>query len=732
MHATLAARWLLMLLLAITLGYLAGCSTTGDSQYKTVHKTSSDSTFPIPDGIADNVEFWRKIYGEMDRNQVAIHDNNYMDVIYEVVEVPPAYRGSNESRRAFIRGKQEEYRVQLASLERKVASGESLTAADRDLLSRLEAVGGKTAVFGASDRVRTQQGMRERFRSGMEISGRYDKAFREIFRKHGVPEDLAFLPHVESSFRSTARSGVGAAGLWQFMPATGRIYDLKVDHKLDERMDPLLACEGAARYLASAHHKLGSWPLAITSYNHGQGGMAKAKDLYGDDIGKIVKNYKGEAFGFDSRNFYSQFVAAREVAGNPNKYFPDGIDFHNAHDYDRLVLKYPMPAQHLASHYGLTVYQLDDLNPSWGKAVVRGDASIPAGSTVWLPAGTTQRITTDPEPPAVMIAKAEPASEYLSVRTVVKPRDPVLSAKGKADDGKDEVRPAQALAKTDAKANDRSSSRDTRSLDSRVTDKQQANLAKTDTKAAAKSGTAKSSAGDQPQGQVLASASAKGGSKDKASASGKSSAKQPETLAKADSKTNGKAAGAMDKMPANSAKQPETLAKADGKTSGKAGGAKDKVAANAAKQPEASAKADSKSSGKAGGAMDKTTGKSPALAKVDVKGATQTASGNKAKGGATPDTQKLAKGDDSKASGKTSPPKQKAEAKNESAKDDSAKPTKAGKAKLAAKIHTVQPNETLQRVAALYDMSIDEIKRLNNMGSGDNTIKTGQRLKVNS
>jgi membrane-bound lytic murein transglycosylase D len=325
--------------------------------------------------------------------------------------------------------------------------------------AQLEAVGGRNAIFGAADRVRTQQGMRERFRSGMEISGRYDQAFREIFRKHGVPEDLAFLPHVESSFQSQARSGVGAAGLWQFMPATGRVYSLQVDHKLDERMDPLLACEGAARYLSAAHRKLGSWPLAITSYNHGQGGIAKAKSLHGSDIGKIVENYKGESFGFDSRNFYSQFVAAREVAGNPKKYFPDGVAFHKAHDSDRLVLKQPMSAQQLAGSYGLSVNQLDDLNPSWSNAIVKGSASIPAGASVWLPAGTTERVSGQPGASApAMIARQEkaesasafePESEFISVTRVTRPEPVLAKASAKPVVARSDVRARTAIAKVE-------------------------------------------------------------------------------------------------------------------------------------------------------------------------------------------------------------------------------------------------------------------------------------------
>ena len=562
---TLAVRYVFLLLLASVLVYLTGCSSTGDSGHKVGHKTSSDATFPIPPGVEDNVEFWRKVYGEMDRSQVAVHDNLYMGAIYEVVEVPAAYRGSSESRRAFVKGKQQEYQDRLATLERKLVSVESLTAADRDLQSKLEAVGGRNAVFGAADRVRTQQGMRERCRSGMEISGRYDAAFREIFRKHGVPEDLAFLPHVESSFQSRARSGVGAAGLWQFMPATGRVYDLQVDHRMDERMDPMLACEGAARYLAAAHKKLGSWPLAITSYNHGQGGMAKAKSLHGNDIGKIVQNYKGEAFGFDSRNFYSQFVAAREVAGNPDKYFPEGVAYHKPHDHDRLVLRNAMPAQHLARHYGLSVYQLDDLNPSWSNAIVQGKASIPAGASVWLPAGTTERITDHPAPASssTLLAQAEPreerANDYVTVRRT-------------------EVRPEATLAQAETR----------------------------------------------------------GGAK------GKTASARQATATKANLARDDKGAKPM-------------LAKADSKATAKAG-----------------AKAASGATGAKGQKGDK---------------------------------QVLAKADTSAGKGKE-------------------------KDKAAVKTHVVKPNETLFRVAVMYDLSVNELRKLNKMSPNDNTIKAGQRIKV--
>ncbi|MBP8290209.1 MAG: transglycosylase SLT domain-containing protein [Chromatiaceae bacterium] len=620
--------------MASILTYLSGCSSTGDSEYKSVHQTSSDATFPIPPGIEDNVEFWRKVYGEMDRSQVVIHDDEYMSIIYEVVDVP----GSGESRRAFVKGKQQEYRDRLATLERKVTYGESLTSAEEEMKAELEAVGGRNAIFGASDRVRTQQGMRERFRSGMEISGRYDQAFREIFRKHGVPEDLAFLPHVESSFQSKARSGVGAAGLWQFMPATGRVYDLQVDHKLDERMDPLLACEGAARYLSAAHRKLGSWPLAITSYNHGQGGIAKAKNLHGSDIGKIVENYKGDSFGFDSRNFYSQFVAAREVAGNPKKYFPDGVAFHKAHDNDRLVLRQSMSAQQLAGYYGLSVYQLDDLNPSWSHAIVKGNASIPAGASVWLPAGTTERVSGQPVASApAMIARqekyeiesaSEPESEFVSVRTVTRPEPVLAKASVKPE-------PVKVAPRAEARANTTIAKVDTsdRFDFDRVEPKARTVNLKSDTKAKTAI----------------------------AMADPKAKTSSPKSDPKSDPKAKSKADVALADPKAKSA-----TGKSDAKANTRV------------------ALADPKAGAKAGATKGKAEVKpAPTLAKTDTK----------------------------------------------SGKDKSGK-GKAEPEKAPPKTHVVKANETLFRVAVKYDTSVDELKKINKMGSKDNTIKAGQKIKV--
>ena len=173
----------------------------------------------------------------------------------------------------------------------------------------------------AVEQVRFQGGIREAFRAGLVRSGAYLPVIEPIFERAGLPKELTLLPHVESSFRNDARSRSGAAGLWQFMPSTGRRF-LRVNSRVDERHDVRLATIAATKLLRENYKLLGTWPLAITAYNHGAWGMKKAVARTGTkDIGKIVHRYRGRAFGFASRNFYAEFLAAVHVAKNYERYF---------------------------------------------------------------------------------------------------------------------------------------------------------------------------------------------------------------------------------------------------------------------------------------------------------------------------------------------------------------------------------------------------------------------------
>jgi LysM repeat protein len=171
------------------------------------------------------------------------------------------------------------------------------------------------------DNVHTQLGIKERFREGIIRSGRYVEAFRDIFTELDVPLELTLLPLVESSFENRALSSAGAAGIWQFTRGTGRLY-MTVSRKVDHRLDPAKATRAAARLLRDNYKALGSWPLAITAYNHGRGGMLRAQSEIGSsDINKIIDEYRGRLFGYASMNFYAEFLAAVDVYNTYEKYF---------------------------------------------------------------------------------------------------------------------------------------------------------------------------------------------------------------------------------------------------------------------------------------------------------------------------------------------------------------------------------------------------------------------------
>jgi membrane-bound lytic murein transglycosylase D len=352
--------------------------------------------FPIPPEIEPQVAFWRKVYGSWSRSQVVLHDNRYLNLIYEVVDLPGAIdEDYTPLQQELLRQRRSFWQARLGDLERKLASGGPLDSNDKGLAAHIaKNTVSDAALYGTGERLHAQRGLRERFKRGLEISGRYDRAMRNVFRQAGLPEDLAYLPHVESSFQASARSSAGAVGIWQFTLSAAHTF-MNVNAALDERLDPVAAARGAARYLSYAYNKLGSWPLALTSYNHGIGGMQRAKDAFGHDFIRIVKHYDHPQFGFASRNFYAEFLAARQIASRPEQFFPEGIAYDKPLDWDRVILRTEVPVSVVARYYGAEKWQLIALNLAWTEAAKADRVPLPAGAEVWLPPGTLRRVAQD-------------------------------------------------------------------------------------------------------------------------------------------------------------------------------------------------------------------------------------------------------------------------------------------------------------------------------------------------
>jgi membrane-bound lytic murein transglycosylase D len=362
-------------------------------------KEPSHSHFPIPKSIRPQVDFWKKIFAVYSRYQVVIHDSETMQ-IYRVLDFR-RLRDDEELDEATINQiKQDQTKLEMeqirgifTKLQGCVDGLENCDNLDPEEKKIWNLFKGNSDVdrFRAAageDRLRTQTGIRERFREGVQNSRRYIKAMERIFEREGVPVELTRLPLVESSFNLQATSKVGAAGIWQFMPSTGRLYDMQVSSAVDERRDPLIATEAAARFLRSNYERLGAWPLAITAYNHGPGGVAAAVDTVGSrDIGDIVRSYRGKNFGFASRNFYTEFLAALDIERNHKKHFGP-IEMDAPISYDEVSVEFPLSLGRVAEFVSADIDDVRALNPALGSAIRDGSSPIPQGYQLRVPSGT--------------------------------------------------------------------------------------------------------------------------------------------------------------------------------------------------------------------------------------------------------------------------------------------------------------------------------------------------------
>lgn len=344
---------------------------------------SGQELFPRPPELDSAVAFWTRVYTEVDSNGGFLHDSRNLAVVYEALDFG---EGSTSRQRSRIRDRAAE---KYEAILKKLASGErgGLTTDEARVLAMWPAGTGDEEFARAAGRVRFQLGQADRYLAGLVRSGRWRSYIEQVLDDAGLPRELAAMPHVESSFDPTAYSRVGAAGMWQFTRSTGLRY-MQIDHIVDERRDPFLSTNAAARLLKDNYDVIGSWPLAITAYNHGLGGMRRAVRVLGtDDIGQIVEEYDGRTFGFASRNFYAAFLAALDVDRNAEKYFGQ-IRIEPAIQVTALVLPEYIDAAPLAGAFNLSLNELRSLNPALMDTVWAGDKYIPRGFEVRLPALT--------------------------------------------------------------------------------------------------------------------------------------------------------------------------------------------------------------------------------------------------------------------------------------------------------------------------------------------------------
>ncbi|MFN2426839.1 MAG: lytic transglycosylase domain-containing protein, partial [Candidatus Binatia bacterium] len=342
-------------------------------------KAPGSTHFPRYKELEPNVAFWSDVFTKWSSKQIAFHDVEHLDLVYSVLSIDDIFTrlpaGQHDDA---IRARRKAEGERITAMLIRIAGGQARTEEERRILKGIARIGHEPSyATKLSEQVRSQRGLGDKFCEAASRAESYRPMMSRILASHGVPKELLALPLVESGYKIGAYSHAGASGIWQFMPATGRFY-LSITDTYDDRRDPARATDAAARMLKKTYDNLGSWPLAITSYNHGPGGIARAvKEMGTTHFGVISRHYKGKSFGFASRNYYAEFLAAVDAMNSIDKLC--GQITVAPYNVDEVVLGASASIQTLANAAGISVSQLDDLNPALGASASKGKVKVPRG-----------------------------------------------------------------------------------------------------------------------------------------------------------------------------------------------------------------------------------------------------------------------------------------------------------------------------------------------------------------
>jgi membrane-bound lytic murein transglycosylase D len=330
---------------------------------------ADERLFPRPDVVQRQVRFWERVFYQFPSTTVVLHDPDDADRVLDIIDFKMFAARDNErtphrrDREAVVQRYVERYAQAIARFAKDGEDAVKYGAIERRVhkVYRDNPTALKRLLTG-DVKVRSQTGLADDFVAAAGTARGLFPYMEAVFRQSGLPTRLTRLAFVESMFNLKAVSKVGAVGIWQFMPDTARNF-IHVNSLVDERQSPYKATRAAAQLLAANYDDLKSWPLAITAYNHGRIGLNRAAKLVGTkDIGAIIERYESASFGFASRNFYAEFLAA-------------------ARTYDRLLregrVPMPMPQPEtefvalprptsvatLVRHTPLSAEVLQELNP---------------------------------------------------------------------------------------------------------------------------------------------------------------------------------------------------------------------------------------------------------------------------------------------------------------------------------------------------------------------------------
>ncbi len=228
-----------------------------------------------------------------------------------------------------------------------------------------------------------KDGIKERFTVYLERSAQYIEIMKEILRGKNLPEELVFLPIVESGFNINAYSRARAVGPWQFIASTGKRYGLVIDWWRDERKDPVKSTVAAAEYLRDLYKMFGSWNLALAAYNAGEGKISKA--LRKSDSVDYWSLLNTKQIRNETKEYVPRYIAATMIANTPEEYGFDNLDYREPLEYDEVTVNSPVDIDVIAKCAECSTKEIREANPElrrWSTPpnVAAYTIRIPAGS----------------------------------------------------------------------------------------------------------------------------------------------------------------------------------------------------------------------------------------------------------------------------------------------------------------------------------------------------------------
>jgi membrane-bound lytic murein transglycosylase D len=201
----------------------------------------------------------------------------------------------------------------------------------------------------------------EKFSLWLSRSGKYIELMKEILRGQNIPEEIVFIPLIESGFSPYACSPARAVGYWQFIASTAKKYGLKINWWMDERRDPVKSTVAAANYFKDLYEMFGSWNLAMAAYNAGEGKILKAINKTNtDDYWSLLDT---KYLQRETKDYVPKFIAASMIAKSPEEFGFEELEYHPPLNYDEVTVYSPVDLQVIADCAETTLEVIKELNP---------------------------------------------------------------------------------------------------------------------------------------------------------------------------------------------------------------------------------------------------------------------------------------------------------------------------------------------------------------------------------